>query len=79
MPKQTQYTNRSSFEPVKVYDDLGAYRLLGAVFELPETLDNVTKGHAAALQRDLCIAMMVAASDRLLAMDTEKLEEVASQ
>jgi hypothetical protein len=79
MSEPAQYTNSASFEPVKVYDDLGAYRLLAAVFEIPELLSTVLEKRSTALARDLCLAWMIAASDRLLAMDTEELEEVASQ
>jgi hypothetical protein len=43
------------------------------VFEIPELLSTVLEKHSAALRRDLIIAVMVSAGDRL-----RELEEVAS-
>jgi hypothetical protein len=68
-----------NFEPVKVYDGLACYRLLAAVFEIPELLSTVLEKHSVTLSRDLCIAWMIAGSDQLRAIDAEELEDVASQ
>lgn len=79
MHKTTHCTINRKSEPVKVYDDLACYRLLGAVWELPELLSTVLEKHSATLSRDLCIAWMIAAAGRLQAIDSGELEEVASQ
>jgi hypothetical protein len=53
---------------IRARDGLGCYRLLAEIFEIPAALDNLLGRHPA-MSRDLCLAWMIAASDRLLRIE----------
>ena len=52
------------------FDDLGCYRLLAEVFEIPAMLDRLLGRHPN-LAKDLCYSWMITAADRLLAIEQE--------
>jgi hypothetical protein len=50
-------------------DELGPYRLLAAIYEVPDMLDELIISHPS-MARDLCLAVMISASDRLLEIES---------